>query len=128
VSLIADQSDNHAIEVEEEHDKVETKLYERFLLMHIQFPKNFCRVQKMLVLKNFLSIPYQEWEVQQKRNPVSVDEEKESEAGVDGGFGDDIVVESVAEVDGVDIVTFQVAIHYREEYLQEKVDGVYQDG
>lgn len=47
---------------------------------------------------------------------------------MNGGFGDNIGVESVAEVDGVDVVTFQIAVHYRKEDLQEKVDGVYQDG
>jgi hypothetical protein len=31
VSLITDQSDNHAVEVEEEHQEVETKLDEGFL-------------------------------------------------------------------------------------------------
>lgn len=47
---------------------------------------------------------------------------------MNGGFGDDVGIKSVAEVDGVDVVAFQIAIHYREENLQEKVDGVYQDG
>jgi hypothetical protein len=31
VGLVADESDNHAVEVEEEHQQVETKLDERFL-------------------------------------------------------------------------------------------------
>lgn len=32
VGLVADEGNNHAVQVEEEHDKVETKLDERFLL------------------------------------------------------------------------------------------------
>ena len=31
VGLVADESDNHAVEVEEEHDEVETELDEGFL-------------------------------------------------------------------------------------------------
>lgn len=63
---------------------------------------------------------------------------------MDAGFGDDIGVQSIAEVDGVDIIAmqhrisevfvqaktgdapFQIAVHYREEYLEKEVDGVYE--
>jgi len=47
---------------------------------------------------------------------------------VNGGFGDDVGVEAVAKIDGVNVVTFQVTIHYGKEHLQKQVDGVYQDG
>ena len=36
---------------------------------------------------------------------------------MDGGFGDDVGVEAVAEVDGVDVVAFEVRVHDREEDL-----------
>jgi hypothetical protein len=72
---------------------------------------------------------------------------------VDSGFGDDVCVQAVAEIDGVDVVAgaelacfiegraigaicamprpsvcspFQIAVHNREEDLKEQVDGVYQ--
>lgn len=75
---------------------------------------------------------------------------------MNGGLGDDVGVEAVAEVDGVNVVAgaklacawcrgrrhgagqpgrpllamldspFQIAVHDGEEYLQEQVDGVYQ--
>lgn len=32
VRLVADKGDNHAVQVEEEHDEMETELDERFLL------------------------------------------------------------------------------------------------
>jgi hypothetical protein len=47
---------------------------------------------------------------------------------VDAGFGDDVHVEAVAEVDGVDVVAFKVRVHDGEEDLQEEVDGVEEDG
>ena len=43
---------------------------------------------------------------------------------MDAGFGDNVHVEAVAEVDGVDVVAFQIAIHDGEEDLQEEVDCV----
>ena len=52
-----------------------------------------------------LAVPGQQRQVQNKCDPVPVDEEEESQECVDGGFGDDIGVEAVAEIDGVDIVT-----------------------
>jgi len=47
---------------------------------------------------------------------------------VDAGLGDNVHVEAVAQVDGVDVVAFQVAVHDGEEDLQEEVDGVEEDG
>ena len=43
---------------------------------------------------------------------------------MDAGFGDNVHVEAVAEVDGVDVVAFQIAVHDGEEDLQEEVDCV----
>lgn len=39
VSLITDESDNHAVEVEEEHEEVEAKLDEGFLRRRIHVSK-----------------------------------------------------------------------------------------
>lgn len=71
VALIADQGNNHAVEVEEEHEEVEAKLDEGFLktrvrvshcaavcdlrnqtdlLVHVQLAENLGRIQKVLVL------------------------------------------------------------------------------
>lgn len=108
-----------------------------------------------------LGVPTQQSQVQDKRQPVSVDQKEEGQESVYGSFGDDVGVETVAEVDRVDVVTgvklacardtvfaalrrgsprsgarphsqgrwfvpFQVAVHNREEDLEEEVDGVYQ--
>jgi hypothetical protein len=71
VRLVADQGDNHAVEVEEEHQEVEAQLEERFLqlpavryslhrarsdgavthlLVHVQLAEDLGRVQQMLVI------------------------------------------------------------------------------
>ena len=47
---------------------------------------------------------------------------------MDTGFGDDVHVEAIAEVDGVDVVAFEVRVHDGEEDLQEEVHGVEEDG
>ena len=46
---------------------------------------------------------------------------------MDTGFRDDVHVEAVAEVDGVDVVAFQVGVHDGEEDLEEEVDGIKED-
>jgi len=45
---------------------------------------------------------------------------------MDGGFGDDVGVKTVAEIDWVDVVAFQVRVHYCEENLHKEVDCVQQ--
>jgi len=47
---------------------------------------------------------------------------------MNSGFRDDVHVEAVAEIDGVDVVAFEVGVHDGEEDLQEEVDGVEEDG
>ena len=90
------------------------------LLVHVQLPENLGRVQEMLVLEDptgcqrlghrglvfnlLLAVPGQERQVQDQGDPVSVDQEEEGQEGVDGGLGDDVRVEAVAKVDGVDVV------------------------
>ena len=45
---------------------------------------------------------------------------------MDAGFGDDVHVQAVAEVDRVDVVAFEIGVHDCEEDLEEEVDGVQQ--
>lgn len=128
MGLVSDQGDDHAVQVEEEQDEVETELCEGFLLMHVQLPEDLSRVQEMRVVNNLLDVVSEERQVEDQRNPVSVDQEQERQESVDGDFGDDVRVEAVAEVDGVDVVAFQIAVHDGEEHLKEEVDRIYNDG
>lgn len=57
------------------------------------------------ILDALLDVPPHKREVQNQRNPVAIDEEEEGEESMDGGFGDDIGVEAVAQIDRVDVVT-----------------------
>lgn len=50
------------------------------------------------------AVPSQQRQIQNQRHPVAIDEEEEGQEGVDGGFGHNVCVEAVAEVDGVDVV------------------------
>ena len=50
--LVPDKSDDHRVEVEEEHQKVETKLDERFLLVHVELPEDLRGVEQVLVLED----------------------------------------------------------------------------
>ena len=51
-----------------------------------------------------LDVVSKERQVEDQGNPVSVDQEQEREESVDGDFGDNVRVQAVAEVDGVDVV------------------------
>jgi hypothetical protein len=71
-----------------------------------------------------LDVPAKERQVEDKRHPVSIDKEEECQETVYGSLWDDVGVESVAEVNRVNVVTFQVTVHNSEKDLQEEVDGV----
>jgi hypothetical protein len=122
--LVSDKSNNHAVEVEEEHDKVETQLEERLLLMDVELAEDFSRIEEMSVVNDLLDVPAKERQVENKRHPVAVDEEKEGQETMHSSLGDDVGVKSVAEINGVNVVTFQIAVHNREEDLQKEVHGV----
>lgn len=126
--LVADKGDDHAVEVEEEHDQVEAELDERFLLMNVELSENLGRIQEMLVFEDLLCVPGKERQVEEQGDPVTVHEEENGEESVDSSFGDDVGVEAVAEVDRVDVVAFQIAVHDGEEDLEEEIDGIDEDG
>jgi hypothetical protein len=50
--LVPDKSDDHRVEVEEEHQKVETKLDEGLLLVHVELPEDLRGVEQVLVLED----------------------------------------------------------------------------
>jgi hypothetical protein len=50
--LVPDQSDDHRVKVEEEHQQVETKLDEGLLLVHVELPEDLRGVEQVLVLED----------------------------------------------------------------------------
>lgn len=103
---------------------MESQLEERFLLVDVELAEDLSRIEEVGVVNDLLDVPAKERQVENKRHPVSVDKEEECQETVYGSLGDNVGVESVAEVNGVDVVTFQVTVHDSEEDLQEEVDGV----
>jgi len=51
------------------------------------------------------SVPGCERQVEDQCDPVSVHEEQDSQNRLDGSFGNDVCVEAVAKIDGVDVIT-----------------------
>jgi len=51
-----------------------------------------------------LDIPKEQWKVKEQGHPITVDEEEERQDAVYGSFGNNVRVETVAEIDRVDIV------------------------
>jgi len=156
VGLVSDECNDHAVEVEEEHEQVETKLDERFLriVSSLSCMRSFSRdrssaaismrnlcigVHTFLCTLSFLKIsvaskrcwfssilsvsvhlpatvsvanlhillgiPCHQRQVQDKREPVAVNEEEEGQESVYGSFWNDVGVEAVAEVDRIDVIT-----------------------
>ena len=101
-----------------------------YLLVDVQLAEDLGRIQEVSVVDDssgeavshawtlveqvgegisriLLDIPAQKREVEDERQPVTVDEEHEGEEAMDGSLGDDVRVQAVAEIDGVDVVTAQ---------------------
>jgi TPP-dependent indolepyruvate ferredoxin oxidoreductase alpha subunit len=127
VRLITDQGNNHAVEVEEEHQEMEAELDEGFPLVDVELAENLSGVQKVLVVKDLLSVVGEQRQVQDNRKPVAIDNEQEGQESMNSSLGDNVGVETVAEFDGVEVVTFQIAVHNGEKDLKEQVDGIDQD-
>jgi hypothetical protein len=90
--------------------------------VNVQLPEDLSRVEQVVLLEDptpsqysfsdraaqvvhvLLAVPGQQRQVQDERDPVSVDKEEEGQETVNGGLGDDVGVEAVAKVDGVDVV------------------------
>lgn len=78
----------------------------------------------MCVVNDLLDVVTEEGKVEDQGNPVPVDQEQKGQEAMDGSFGDDVGVQTVAEVDGVNVIAFQIAVHDGEKNLKEQVDGV----
>ena len=52
-----------------------------------------------------LDVKSEERKIEQERNPVPIDKEEEGQEAMDGSFGYNVCVETVAEIDRVDVVT-----------------------
>jgi len=124
VGLVSDQSNNHAIKVKEEHAKMEAEFEEGFLLVYIQLSEDLSSVKKVGIVHNLLDIPPQQGSVEDYGNPISVNEKEEGKEAVYGSLGYDVRVQSVAELNRVDIIALQVAIHYGKEDLQKQIHRI----
>lgn len=90
--------------------------------------KDRCGRQVTRCVYVLLPVPRHEGQVQNQRQPVAVDEEQQGKESVDAGLRHYVHVEAVAQVDGVDVVAFQIGVHDGEEDLEEEVDGIEEDG
>ena len=52
-----------------------------------------------------LNVECKERQIEQKCNPVPIDKEQEGQKAMDGSFRDNVCVETVAEIDRINVVT-----------------------
>ena len=62
------------------------------------------RLTAFLGIHSLLDVPSKERQVQNQGKPVTVDKEQKGQEPVDRDFREDVCVQAVAEVDGVDVV------------------------
>lgn len=62
---------------------------------------------------SLLRVPGDERKVEDQWQPVSVDQEQEGQERLNGSLGDDVGVETVAELDRVDVVTVKFRLAMR---------------
>jgi hypothetical protein len=65
--VLPDERDNHAVQVEEEHDKVEAKLEEGLLLMNVKLAEDLGRIKQVSVVDDLLGIPGDQRQVEDER-------------------------------------------------------------
>lgn len=55
--IVLDESDDHAVEVEEEHDEVEPELDKGFLFVDVQLAEDLGGIKEVSILDNLLYVP-----------------------------------------------------------------------
>jgi hypothetical protein len=75
--------------------------------MYIQLAENLGGVKEMGILNDLLGVPGEQWDIEDKGYPIAVDEEQKCEKTVNSCFRDNIGVEAIAKVNGVDVVAIE---------------------
>jgi len=52
-----------------------------------------------------LNVECQKWQIEYQRNPVAIDKEQEGQESMNSRFGNNIRIEAIAEVDGINVIT-----------------------
>lgn len=121
---VADQGQDHSVEVEEEHEQVETQLDETLLLMLGQGSEDLGGIQQVVLGGHLVDVVSKQWQVQQEHEPVSVDKEKHSHDGMQASLGNEPWVQLMTQLNWVDVITLQVGVHDGEENLGKQVECV----
>jgi len=82
----------------------------RFPFVCVKFSEDFGSIEQVIFFRDFFGVPSEEGEVEEDGEPVAVYEEESGQKGMYAGFWDDVGVESVAEVDWVDVVALKVTV------------------
>lgn len=92
------------------------------ILVQSSLEKNLFHVAAIIWLEgsSLLNVVSKQGQVKNKGNPVSVDQEQKGQEAMDGGFGQDVGVEAVAEVDGVDVVAAKSRVSHGQTWVIER--------
>ena len=74
-----------------------------------RFP-SFLKVERWVSWSVLLGVVREQRQIQYQRDPISVDQEERGQESVDAGFGHDVGVESVTQIDRVDVITARCGI------------------
>lgn len=126
--LVANQSHDHSIQVEEKHQQVEAQLDKALFLVLRQRAEDLRGIQQVVFLHKLVHIVGQHWQVQQKHKPEAVHEEKHGQDAVDGSLRNEPRVQFMTQLNRVDVIALQIGVHDGEKHLRKQVHRIHNDG
>jgi len=73
--FIGYQCDDHGVEVEEEHDQMESEFNETLFLVTIKSTENLRCIQHMMSVQHLVYVPCDERDVKEQRQPIPIHKE-----------------------------------------------------
>jgi hypothetical protein len=80
--------------------------------VHPERPKDFRRVVVNAIVHELVDIPRQQRRVPKQRQPFEINEHQKPKQSLSRHFRNHKRVEFVAQINGIDVIAFQIAEHY----------------
>lgn len=87
---------------------MEPKFDKALLLVSAESSEDLGGIEQMVVLVDSIGVPSKQGHIDQETEPVAVDEEQNSQQRLNGRFRENVVVQSVAEINGIDVVWLEL--------------------
>lgn len=126
--VLSHQRSNHTIQIQKEKHQITSQLDKALLLVLLERSENLSGVQQVGVCVNLVGVVGENGGIEQQHNPMACEQEHNGQSCVSRSFRQHVVVEPVAQINGVDVVALQVRVHDGEKDLQKEVHQGDQNG